>query len=75
VSYTYDSLNRLSTVTDGNLTGMSPTQYSYDNASNVGTVAYPNGVATQFTYDTLNRVLTASSQVSSYTYQPGPQVT
>jgi RHS repeat-associated protein len=72
VSYTYDSLSRLSTVTDGNLAGLNPTQYSYDNASNVGTVTYPNGVATQFTYDTLNRVLTASSQVSSYTYQRGP---
>jgi YD repeat-containing protein len=71
VSYTYDSLNRLSTVTDANITGVNPTQYSYDNASNVGTVTYPNGVETQFTYDTLNRMLTAASQVSSYTYHRG----
>ena len=66
-----------------NLTGLPTniTQYSYDNASNLGSVVYPNGVTTQFTYDTLNRVMSASSQVSSgstsgqvssYTYQRGP---
>ena len=74
VTYGYDDLNRLSTVADANLTGVPTniTQYSYDSASNVGSVQYPNGVTTQFTYDTLNRVLSASSQVSSYTYQRNP---
>ncbi len=73
-TYSYDELNRLSTVADANLTGLPTniTQYSYDNASNVGSVQYPNGVTTQFTYDTLNRVMSASSQVSSYTYQRNP---
>ncbi len=79
VTYGYDDLNRLSTVADANLAGLPTniTQYSYDNASNLGSVLYPNGVTTQFTYDTLNRVMSASSgstsgQVSSYTYQRNP---
>ncbi len=73
-TYSYDDLNRLSAVADANLTGVPTniTQYSYDNASNLGSVLYPNGVTTQFTYDTLNHVMSASSQVSSYTYQRGP---
>jgi RHS repeat-associated protein len=72
MSYTYDSLNRLSTVVDNRLSGSSSTTYSYDDASNVGTVTYPNGVQSTFTYDTLNRVSGLSSQVSGYTYQRGP---
>ena len=72
VSYSYDDLNRLSTVADANLTGSGTTSYTYDNASNVGSVKYPNGIATSFTYDLLNRVATASSQVSSYQYQRDP---
>ena len=73
-TYSYDDLSRLSTVADANLTGLptNVTQYSYDNASNLGSVQYPNGVTTQFTYDTLNRVMSASSQVAGYTYQRGP---
>ncbi|MGA2649953.1 MAG: DUF2341 domain-containing protein [Terracidiphilus sp.] len=71
-TYSYDDLNRLSTVTDANLAGMNITAYSYDNASNVGSVTYPNGIAMQFTYDLLNRVSSASSQVSGYQYQRGP---
>jgi RHS repeat-associated protein len=72
VSYSYDDLNRLSTVVDANLTGSGTTSYTYDNANNVGSVAYPNGVTSQFSYDTLNRVTGLSSQPASYTYQRGP---
>ena len=72
MSYTYDSLNRLSTVVDNRLSGSNTTAYSYDDASNVGTVTYPNGVQSTFTYDTLNRVSGLSSQVSGYTYQRSP---
>jgi len=71
MSYTYDSLNRLSTVVDNRLSGSNTTTYSYDDASNVGTVTYPNGVQSTFAYDTLNRVSGLSSQVSGYTYQRG----
>ncbi|MGA3134143.1 MAG: RHS repeat-associated core domain-containing protein [Terracidiphilus sp.] len=71
-SYRYDDLNRLASVADANLAGSNTTSYTYDNANNVGTVKYPNGIETQFTYDLLNRVSTVNSQVSGYTYQRGP---
>ena len=55
-SYSYDDLNRLARWRMRTWPGVPPTSaYTYDNASNVGTVTYPNGVTTQFTYDTLNR--------------------
>jgi RHS repeat-associated protein len=69
VSYAWNSLNLLQQATDSRL---GTTTYTYDNANNVGSVSYPNGVNTSFTYDLLNRVATASSQVSSYTYGRGP---
>ncbi len=73
VDYQYDDLNRLSAVIDNRLSsGANTTSYTYDSASNVGTVTYPNGVQSTFTYDTLNRVSDVSSQVSGYTYQRGP---
>jgi RHS repeat-associated protein len=70
-TYGYDDLNRLTSVVDGNLSGSNTTSYTYDSANNVGTVTYPNGIESQFTYDTLNRVATTASQVSGYTYQRG----
>jgi RHS repeat-associated protein len=77
VGYTYDTLNRLSTVVDNRLTGNNTTTYAYDPASNVTTATLPNGVQSAMTYDTLNRIsgLAASSssaEVSGYTYQRGP---
>ena len=39
MSYAYDDLDRLLTVTDNRLTGNNVTTYSYDNASNVATVS------------------------------------
>jgi RHS repeat-associated protein len=72
VGYQYDSLNRLVAVVDGNLTGANTTTYTYDDASNVATVTFPNGVRSTFTYDTLNRVSELSSAPASYQYQRGP---
>jgi YD repeat-containing protein len=43
VAYTYDELNRLSTVVDNRLPGNNTTTCTYDPSSNVATVAYPNG--------------------------------
>lgn len=43
----------LSTVT---VPGQSPTMYSYDEAGNLGGYTHPNGVATSYTYDKLNRL-------------------
>jgi len=72
LSYTYDDLNRLSTVTDNRLAGQNTTTYTYDTANNIATVTYPNGVQSTFNYDQLNRVSGLSSQPAGYTYQRSP---
>jgi RHS repeat-associated protein len=77
VAYTYDDLDRLSTVVDNQLSGTITTTYTYDPASNLATATYPNGVQSALTYDALNRItgLAASSsaaEVSGYAYQRGP---
>src|ERR1035441_380237 len=72
VSYTYDDLNRLSTVVDNRLPGQNTTTTTYDPASNVATVAYPNGLQSTFTYDTLNRLTELSTPpVADYKYTLG----
>ena len=72
VAYTYDGLNRLSTVVDNNLPGQNTTTYTYDPASNVATVATPNGLTSKFTYDTLNRLTELSTPpVADYKYTLG----
>jgi YD repeat-containing protein len=53
MTYGYDALDRLSTVTDAN----GATSYTYDPVGNLGTVTYPNGVAHSYTYDTRNRLM------------------
>ncbi len=53
-TYTYDSLNRLSTITD-NQGGV--TSQTYDQSSNLQSVTYANSVATAYTFDTLNRLV------------------
>ena len=69
MSYTYDSLNRLSSVTDR----LGTSNYTYDGASNVSTVTYPNGVQTDYQqYDAMNRILQMATQNSGYIYQRGP---
>lgn len=73
VSYTWDTLNRLSTVTDNKLTGTgsNTTTYTYDSASNVVTVAYPNGVQSTLNYDQLNRLTSLVTPTTGYLYQLG----
>ena len=75
VAYTYDDLNRLSTVVDNNLPGQNTTTYTYDNASNVATVATPNGLQSSFTYDTLNRLTGMTTPVASYNYSSAQPAT
>ena len=53
VNYTYDALNRLSTVSESS-TGT--TTYTYDVVGNLQSVTYPNGVAHTYTYDQKNRL-------------------
>ncbi len=69
MAYTYDDLNRLSTVVDSRL---GTTTYAYDPANNVTTATYPNSFQSIYTYDELNRLTAQASQVSGYTYQLGP---
>ena len=45
------------------------TTCAYDNASNVATVTYPNGVQTVMQYDPLNRVTALATQTTGYNYQ------
>src|SRR5208337_4375097 len=71
VGYTYDDVGRLSTVVDNRLGGT--TTYSYDPASNVATAAYPSGLQSTFTYDSLNRLTALSSATAGYSYQLGPK--
>jgi RHS repeat-associated protein len=72
MAYTYDSLNRLSTVVDNNLpAGQNTTTYAYDTASNLVTVTYPNGLQSTIQYDSLNRLTSLASSTASYNYQLG----
>jgi len=54
---TFDAINRLAT-TRGQLAG--PTEYAYDNNSNLTQVTDPLGFATAFAYDALNRMTSAT---------------
>jgi len=72
VAYTYDDLNRLSTVADNRLSGNNTTSYAYDPASNLSTATYPNGLQSAMTYDALNRITGLATQNSGYLYQRGP---
>jgi RHS repeat-associated protein len=72
VSYSYDLLNRLSTVVDNRLTGNRTTTYSYNTANNMVTVAYPNGLTSTLSYGTLNRLTELSTPpVADYNYALG----
>jgi RHS repeat-associated protein len=72
VSLTWDELDRLSTVVDNRLpTGSNTTTYTYDPASNVATVTAPNGLTSTFIYDSLNRLTSLTTPISSYTYTLG----
>jgi YD repeat-containing protein len=58
-SYSYDALNRMSTVTansDYGPIGNIVTNYTYDALGNLATVLYPNTVQHTYTYNTLNRL-------------------
>lgn len=79
VDYTYDVLNRLSTVKDNRLLTLNGgvTSYDYDTVGNLESYQYPNGVKTSYTYNTLNRLTSMNTALgattqSSYTYTLGP---
>jgi len=64
VSYGYDTLNRLSGVTDNRLSNQ--TTYAYDNVNNLASFTYPNGVTHAFSLDIYDRptVLTVTKGAS-----------
>jgi len=51
--YSFDSLNRLETVTDHN---NQVTSYGADAVGNRASISYPNGTSTTYAYDSLNRL-------------------
>ena len=61
VSYSYDGLNRLSTVVDNLYSGENTTTYTYDPANNVGHGHLSQRVAVHFNYDSLNRLTAMAS--------------
>ena len=69
-SYTYDSLNRLATVTENGVTA----SYAYDTNGNRSSVEYGNGLREEYSYNAGNMLtgLTNKSEtgevLSSYTY-------
>ncbi|MEK7674628.1 MAG: RHS repeat-associated core domain-containing protein [Verrucomicrobiota bacterium] len=72
--YEYDTLNRLSAVTDVH-TGR--TAYNYDAVGNLQSYTYPNNVNSSYEYDALNRLtnLAASTvleRLARYAYTVGP---
>lgn len=79
LTYAYDALNRLTSVTDNRLLAQGAasgtTTYSYDPAGNVLGYTYPDGVQTASTYDPLNRLTQISSSkgtvLASYAYTLG----
>ena len=78
ITYGYDGMARLETVTDNNL-GNTTTVYTYDANSNLETCEYPNGVKHTWSYNTVNRLtnLRISNTVGdvmlkSFTYTLGP---
>ena len=73
VAYAWDQDNRLSSVVDSRLpAGQNATVYSYDPASNLATVSYPNGLQSTFTYDDLNHLTGISGTQATYNYTLAP---
>ena len=69
MTYTYDVLNRLATVTDNRIAAQggpsSATTYSYDPTGNLTGYVYPNTVQTAKLFDPLNRLTQTCSATSS----------
>ncbi|MBV9926840.1 MAG: RHS repeat protein, partial [Acidobacteria bacterium] len=74
--YGYDGLGRLSSVTDNRLAGGNVTTYGYDDAGNLESYTYGNGVKHAYTYDSLNRltdlaISKAALTLNRYSYTLG----
>ena len=74
VSYTYDNLNRLSTVSEDD---QLQAAYTYDANGNRSTLTYANGVVESYTYNKANWVTSVTNRLGdtvlssyAYTYYP-----
>jgi RHS repeat-associated protein len=63
--YTYDQLNRVTSVTNP---GNRKTSYAYDDSGNITAIKAPNGVVTSYTYDAMNRVVSRTNSVYTESY-------
>jgi RHS repeat-associated protein len=78
VTYAYDHLNRLTSVTDDG--GATHTTYAYDANGNRASVTYPNGTIAVYTYNEQNRLetltnyrasVTSANEISRFDYDVG----
>jgi YD repeat-containing protein len=77
VTYSYDELDRLSTVVDNRLSaGANTTTYVYSPTSTLKSTTLPNGVVTSYGYNSLDRLTSLvtkknTTTLASYTYTLG----
>jgi len=75
VNYTYDPLDRLASVIDNRLAN-GTTAYAYDATGNLETMTYGNGVKSDYTYNSVNRLTGIASgkatTIAGYAYTLSP---
>lgn len=75
ITYNYDKLYRLSSVTDAQGFAVS---YEYDSAGNTTKITYPDNKSVRYTYDKLNRLSSVTNwldQIAVYTYDRAGRLT
>jgi YD repeat-containing protein len=70
-NYTYDTLNRLSTLTPPTAFSSTGFGFPYDALSRRTQMTRPNGVNTNYSYDNLSRLLSVLHQVGTSNYRRG----
>ena len=55
-TYTYDELNRLEHVIEGEGANAQTSTYTYDDVGNMHTLTYPSGLVTEYVYNTINQL-------------------
>ncbi|MFH1777866.1 MAG: RHS repeat protein, partial [Candidatus Omnitrophota bacterium] len=69
-SFTYDALNRVSSVNTNYLFGTKTVSYSYDGVGNRIALNYPDGIGTvNYNYDSLNRLIQINHNTDTATYE------
>jgi RHS repeat-associated protein len=66
--YTYDAMNRVTNETDRVSAVSYQVLYTYDRASNILSVKYPDGSTESYSYDALNRVSNVNTGAVKFTY-------